>query len=224
MAFYEHRLPVEMSKMVSGGLGFRTLVNESDSGVETRIIKFSRARGQWDLASRLMRIREDNPTLRTDIETIQNLHAVQEGRAHGFRFRHEGDFEIGDPASPTTDNQQIGVGDGVKTQFQVIKSYSFGAVTYDRPIVKLVASTYTVLIDNVPQTEGGGADYTININTGIVTFNTAPIAAELVQIATEYDVPVRFDVDMLDIDYELARLGEVPGIPIVELKIPLVVI
>lgn len=221
MAFYEHRLPVEMSRMVSGGLGFRTLVNESDSGVETRIIKFTRVRGRWDLASRLMRIRENNPVLRTDIETIQSLHAAQEGRAHGFRFRHEGDFEIGDPSSPTTDNQSIGTGDGVETQFQTIKSYTFGSVTYNRTIFKLVSGTYTVLIDNVPQTEGGGSDYTIDINTGVVTFNVAPAAAEDVQIATEYDVPVRFDIDLLDIDYELARLGEIPAIPIVELKLPL---
>ena len=219
MAFYEHRLPVEMSRMIAGGLGFRTLVNESDSGKESRIIKFSRIRGRWDIASRLMRVREDNPTLRTDIELVQQLHAVQEGKAHGFRFRHEGDFEIGDTANPTTDNQFLANGDDVLTQVQVFKRYTFGAVNYDRLIFKLVAGTYDVLIDNVELTEAGGAgNYTMDANTGVITLGTALATGEILQIATEFDVPVRFDIDLLDIDYDLAVLGEVPSIPIVELK------
>lgn len=219
MAFYEHRLPIEMSKMISGGLGFRTLVNESDSGAEVRTQKFERVRGRWDVASRLMRIREDNPALRTDIELLQQLHAVQEGRTHGFRFRHEGDFEIGDTANPTTDNQFLANGDDSTTIFQVFKRYTFGAVNYDRLIFKLAAGTYDVLIDNVELTEAGGAgNYTMNANTGVITLGTALAAGTVLQIATEFDVPVRFDVDILDIDYELAVLGEIPSIPIVELK------
>ena len=74
------------------------------------------------------------------------------------------------------------------------------------------------------QTEGGGNDYTVDINTGVVTFNVAPAGAVDVQVATSYDNPVRFDIDLLDIDYELAVLGEIPSIPIVELKLTLVVI
>lgn len=224
MAFYEHRLPLEMSRQVSGGLGLRTLVNESVSGVESRIQRFSRIRGRWDLASRLMRQVESNPSLRTDIALLRQLHVVQEGKTHGFRFQHFGDHKIGDPDNPTTDNQSIGTGNGSTTQFQVYKRYTFGSVNYDRSIVKLESGSYTVLIDNVAQTEGGGNDYTIDINTGVVTFNSAPLGGEDVQIATKYDVPVRFDIDLLDIDEELASLGQIPSIPIVELKIPLVAI
>lgn len=224
MAFYEHRLPLDLSRGVSGGLGLRTLVNEADSGEESRIIKFSRLRGRWDLASRLMRDFESNPTLRVDCDTIQQLHVVQEGRAHGFRFRHDGDHKIGDPDDPTTTNQSIGTGDGAETQFQAIRQYAFGAVTFNRPIVKLEASSYTVLIDDVAQTEGGGNDYTIDVDTGVVTFNAAPLGGEDVGLASKFDVPVRFDIDLLDLDYELASLGQVPSIPIVELKIVLVVI
>lgn len=224
MAFYEHRLPLDISRMVSGGLGFRTLVNESDSGIESRIIKFSRIRGRWDLASRLARQVEANASIRTDIETIRNLHAVQEGRAHGFRFQHFGDHTIGDPDDPTNDNQFLANGDDATTQFQVFKRYTFGSVNYDRSIVKLESGTYHVLIDSVEQTEGGGNDYTIDINTGVITLTSVLASGTVLQIATDYDVPVRFDVDLLDIDEELASLGEIPSIPIVELKIPLVVI
>jgi uncharacterized protein (TIGR02217 family) len=173
-----------------------------------------------------MRDFETNPSLRTDIDTILQLHAVQEGKTHGFRFQLDGDHLIGDPDNPTTDNTSIGTGDGAETQFQALRRYTFGAQSYTRPIVKIEASSYTVLIDNVAQTEGGGSDYTIDINTGVITFNVAPAMSEDVQLqlAAKFDVPVRFDVDILDIDYELASLGEIPSIPIVELKIPLVVI
>ena len=222
MAFYEHRLPLEMSRQVAGGLGFRTLVNESDSGVENRIRKFSRIRGRWDLASRLMRQVENNPSLRTDIALIRQLHVVQEGKTHGFRFQHFGDHKIGDPDNPTTDNQFLANGDDSTTQFQVFKRYTYSSTNYDRSIVKLESGTYTVLIDNVAQTEGGGNDYTIDINTGVITLNSALASGTVLQIATKYDVPVRFDVDLLDIDEELASLGQIPSIPIVELKIPLV--
>ena len=194
-------------------------MNESDSGQESRVIKFSRIRGRWDVASRLMRIREDNPSLRTDIELLQQLHAVQQGKAHGFRFRHEGDFQIGDTDNPTTDNQFLADGDDATTVFQVFKRYTFGVVNYDRLIFKLVAGTYDVLIDDVELTEAGGAgNYTMDADTGVITLGTALAIGEELQIATEFDVPVRFDVDILDIDYELAVLGEIPSIPIVELK------
>lgn len=221
MAFYEHQLPTDTSRMVSGGLGFRTLVNESDSGFESRIIKFSRVRGRWDLASRLMRIREDSPLLRSDVQIIQQLHAVQEGKAHGFRFKHWGDYLIGDPDNPTTDNQFLADGDDATTQFQIFKRYTFGAVNYDRPIFKIVDTTYHVLIDDSELTEGGGNDYTIDITTGVITLTSALASGTELEIATEFDVPVRFDIDVLDIDYELAQLGEIPSIPIVELKLDL---
>lgn len=224
MAFYEHRLPLEMSRMISGGLGRRTLVNESDSGVEVRIQKFSRIRGRWDLSSRLMRIK-DPSVLRTDLDLIQNIHVVQEGREHGLRFQHHGDHLIGDPDNPTTDNQFLANGDDATTQFQVFRRYTYEAVSLDRPIVKLEDTTYHVLIDSSELTEGGGAgEYAIDINTGIITLGTALAGGTVLQIATKFDNPVRFDIDLADIDYELASLGEIPSIPIIELKIPLVAI
>lgn len=222
MAFYEHRLPLEMTRQLSGGKGFRTLVNESDSGLEVRIRKFSRIRAQFNLRSRLMRVRENNPVLRTDIETIEALHVVQEGKTHGFRWQHNNDHLIGDPDDPTNDNQFLADGDDALTQIQVFRRYTYGVINYDRPIHKLEDMEYHVLIDNVELTEGGGAgEYAIDIDTGVITLVTALAMGEELQFAGKFDLPVRFNVDLLDIDHELAALGEVPDIPIIELKLPL---
>jgi len=59
----------------------------------------------------------------------------------------------------------------------------------------------------------------VDTTTGIATPTTVPLAAELVQVACEFDVPVRFDTDQLNIAMQLFNVGSIPSIEIVELRI-----
>ena len=51
-----------------------------------------------------------------------------------------------------------------------------------------------------------------------VTFTTAPGAGVAITAGFEFDVPVRFDTDMLDVTLDLERLGSIISIPLLEIR------
>lgn len=223
MAFHDTRLPADIERGAVGGPSFKTTVLQLESGFEQRNIDWVNTRAEYDISYGLMSM-EDNQ-LETYIHAIRDFFYARQGRAHGFRFKDWADYQIGDPDDPSSNNQLIGLGDDSTVDFQVFKRYTSGGITYDRTIKKLVAGTYTVYLDGVEQTEG--VDYTIDIDTGIITFNSAPASTggtgpsgeQVVSIATEFDVPVRFDTDHLGINIQVHSAGSIPAIPVVELRL-----
>lgn len=218
MAVHEVRLPDDIERGAVGGPQFKTLVHESDTGFEQRDIKWSQARGSWDISYGIMAI-DDPDSLKTVVSDINAFFRAREGRAHSFRFKDWSDFEIGDPSDPSNDNQPIGVGDDSTVNFQIFKRYTSGGINYDRTLYKIVQGTLSVFIDAVLQVEGGGNDYTVDYDTGIITFNLAPTAGQTISIACEFDVLVRFNTDKLNISVETFNAGSIPGIEIIELRL-----
>lgn len=210
--FLELRLPEEIERGAKGGPGFRTRIFEAASGEEQRNIEWSRVRGEWSIGSGFRHL--------DVLNTFRDHFYVVQGRAIGWRFKDWGDFRIV--------NQNIGTGNGATTAFQVYKRYSYGGYHYDRPIKKIVASSYVVKDNGVTVVEGAGAGkFQISTSTGIVTFGTAPVNGHALTITTDFDVPVRFDVDKLDWSIEWINaialqdptgVGEWAGVPVVELR------
>ena len=83
-----------------------------------------------------------------------------------------------------------------------------------RPIVKPVAGTVRVARGGVEAVSG----WSVNATTGVITFAAAPGAGVLVTAGFEFDVPVRFDTDRLDVTWDLDRLGSIASIPLVEVR------
>lgn len=222
MTTHEVRLPESIERGARGGPGFKTIVFPADSGFEQRDIKWAVAKGRWDISYGLLRF--DPNTFDQSISELLAFFYARNGRGFAFRFKDWVDHRIGDPANPTTSNQTIGLGDDTTTVFQVFKRYSSGGFNYDRTIVKLVSMTVHVLLDGVEKTEG--VDWTADYNTGLITMAVAPASTggtgpggeQVVAVALEFDVRVRFDVDQLDITAETAEAGSIPAIPLVELK------
>ncbi|MEE8608993.1 MAG: DUF2460 domain-containing protein [Nitrospiraceae bacterium] len=221
MAFHDVRLSDDIERGAVGGPRFKTRVLQLESGFEQRNIDWENTRGEWDISYGLMSM--EDIALETNVHDIRDFFYAREGRAHGFRFKDWSDFEIGDFTSPTTDNQQIALGDDATTVFTVFKRYSSGGIDYDRTIKKLVDTTVVVLLDNVVQVSG----VTVDVNLATITFDVAPASTggtgpggeEIVGIATEFDVPVRFDDDQLNINVALFNVGSIPAIPLKELRI-----
>jgi uncharacterized protein (TIGR02217 family) len=113
----------------------------------------------------------------------------------------------------------IGTGDGETPAFQLVKRYGAGDSAYARPITKPVAGTVLVAVDGVPQV--AGTDFTLDTATGMVTFLAGHIPVEDAEVTAgfEFDVPVRFDTDRLAIDLAAFAAGEIPDIPIVEVRL-----
>lgn len=215
MAFHDTRLPVDIERGALGGPGFKTEITPLGSGKEQRNIDWARTRGEWDIGYGLMA--QDSELLEATIDALQAFFYTREGRAHTFRFKDWSDFRVGDYLNPTTSNQSIGTGDGDETVFQPFKRYSDGGIDYDRPLTHLVSGRVVVLLDDVVQTEG--VDYTVSLTTGIITFiSDAPGGGVDVQIALEFDVPVRFDTDRLQLNLTMFERGSWENIPIVEVK------
>ncbi|MDA3888230.1 MAG: DUF2460 domain-containing protein, partial [Allgaiera sp.] len=74
--------------------------------------------------------------------------------------------------------------------------------------------TVRIALDAVEQMSGWSVDTTI----GLVTFDAAPGAAVAVTAGFEFDVPVRFDSDTLDVTLDIERLGSITSIPLLEIR------
>lgn len=199
MAFHEIRFPEHISYGSSGGPKFKTTVFTSDSGYEQRNIDWIRARCEYDVSHGVK--------TRSEMDELLAFFYARNGRAHGFRYKDWGDF--------TAANQVIGIGNGVQTQFQMIKTYVSGSQSYGRPLNKLVSGTLTaVTVNNVPVTP------TVNYDTGVLTFSPAPPNTHVVAVGlVEFDVPVRFDTDHLDAEQDFWETQSWPSISLVELRL-----
>jgi uncharacterized protein (TIGR02217 family) len=119
------------------------------------------------------------------------------------------------PTAPT--DQRLGFGDGVATSFQLRKRYLSGGAEYYRPILKPVQGTVTVAIAEDQKVEG--TEFTVNTETGVVTFMVPPDIGALVTAGFEFDVPVRFDTDRIAVSMASYQAGEVPDIPVIEVRL-----
>ena len=96
-----------------------------------------------------------------------------------------------------------------------MKRYVSGNQTWTRAITKPVAGSVRIALEGVEQPSGWSVDTT----RGVVTFTTAPAAGAAVTAGFEFDVPVRFDTDALDVTLDLERLGSITSIPLIELRL-----
>jgi uncharacterized protein (TIGR02217 family) len=65
----------------------------------------------------------------------------------------------------------------------------------------------------------GAGKYQVDRATGILTFGTGLTNGDTVEIVyMEFDIPVRFDIDKLDMNMAAYEVGEWLNIPILELK------
>ena len=82
-------------------------------------------------------------------------------------------------------------------------------------IRKPVAGSVLVAVGGAPE-----ANVSVDTTTGRVTFAAGhvPAAGAVVTAGFEFDVPVRFDTDYLEIDLSHFEAGQIPNIPIVEIR------
>jgi uncharacterized protein (TIGR02217 family) len=207
MAFHEVRFPDDISRGARGGPERRTQIVELASGDEERNASWADSRRRYDAAYGIRRA--------DDLAAVIAFFEARNGRLHGFRWKDWGDYRSGLPSAPVTPiDQVLGTSDGTTTAFQLVKRYESGAQAWVRRIGKPVADTVRVARAGVEATSGWSVDAT----TGVVTFAAAPAAGVLVTAGFEFDVPVRFDTDRLDVTWDLDRLGSIASIPLVEVR------
>lgn len=198
MAFAETRFPTDISFGSSGGPEYSTAVVELASGYEQRNVNWAEARARYNVAHGVK--------TQAQLDALIAFFLARKGRAHGFRFKDWTDFAV--------QGQLIGTGDGVTTEFQLLKSY-VNSVVESRTITKVVAGTAKIYVNGTLQMSG----VTVDNTTGIVTFAAAPVSGTSITADFEFDVPVRFDTDRLSASIEEYGITSWLDIPLVEVRI-----
>jgi uncharacterized protein (TIGR02217 family) len=207
MAFHEVRFPDNISRGARGGPERRTQIVELASGDEERNASWANSRRRYDVAYGIRRA--------DDLAAAVAFFEARNGRLHGFRYKDWADYKSALPSQAiTATDQQIGTGTGSLQTFQLAKRYTSGAQTWVRTIAKPVAGTVRVALGMIEQMSG----WTVDTTTGVLTFTTAPANGVIVRAGFEFDVPVRFDSDTLDVTLDFERLGSITAIPLLEIR------
>jgi uncharacterized protein (TIGR02217 family) len=188
------RLPVDVERGAEGGPGFKTTVTTLANGAEQRNQEWSAMRGQWNVGYGLQSL--------TSLQAVYEFFIGRRGRARGFRFKDWADY--------TATEQPVGTVTGNDLRRQLQKVYGDAENPYNRVIILPVAGTLTVYVDTLA-TEA----YTL-LDNGVLEFPSDP--GPNVLATFEFDVPVRFDIDDLKVQLANYNAGQIPNIPVVELK------
>jgi len=210
--FHDIRFPTGISRAAQGGPERRTDVVVLGSGAEERNARWANSRRSYNAGYGVKSL--------NDLNAVIAFFEERRGRLHGFRWRDPADWKSCPPEDqPTALDQLIGEGDGTTAVFQLIKTYGSAFNPWVREIRKPVAGTVLIAVSGTLQ--AAGTAYTVDNDTGLVTFLAGhiPAASAPVTAGFEFDVPVRFDTDKLEINIQGFRHGAIPSIPIVEIRL-----
>ncbi|TWD46994.1 uncharacterized protein (TIGR02217 family) [Agrobacterium vitis] len=208
-AFHEVRFPLRVSLSTSGGPVRRTDIVNLSNGREARNQRWANSRRSYDAGSGIKSL--------SDLYTVLEFFEARSGQLKGFRFRDPLDFTSSRPSRAITAvDQALGIGNGVNAQFQLCKTYGDEAAGWSRTITKPVAGTVKLSVNGVAVPS---AAFACDVTTGVVTFNqeNIPVPGAAIRAGFEFDVPVRFDTDRIEINLEAFNAGRIPSIPLLEI-------
>ncbi len=203
MSFHEVRLPARLAFGSTGGVERRTEVVTLASGFERRSTPWAHGRRRYLIGAGVRSL--------DDAAALTAFFEARRGRLHGFRFRDFTDFRSVVPSGvvgPT--DQPLGVGDGETAVFALTKAYGDLA----RPIAKPIDGTVRVAADGEETSA-----FAVDTTTGLITFDDPPEVGAVLTAGFEFDVPVRFDTDRIDVTLESFEAGRIVAVPLIELRI-----
>jgi uncharacterized protein (TIGR02217 family) len=207
--FHEVRFPLRLALGASGGPMRRTDIVNLSNGREQRNQRWRDSRRRYDAG--------------TGVKSSSDLYAVLEffearsGQLHGFRFRDPLDWKSCPPYRAVSSvDQLLGTGDGTTASFPLVKTYGDSGGSWVRGITKPVAGSVVVSIDGESVEPSG---YGVDPTSGVVTFASShiPAVGASIRAGFEFDVPVRFDTDRIEVDLAHFEAGRIPSIPLTEI-------
>jgi len=199
--FHDIRFPLHLAFGASGGPVRTTEISQLVGGIEVRNARGKHSKRRYNAVAGLKSRQEA-------IELIQ-FYESRLGPLFGFRFRDP--LDNASAETPSAIDQFLGVGDGVKRIFHLRKAYGEAPYIYFRPISKPVQGTVLVAVD--------GADVSVSVNhqAGQISFAQAPAEGAIITAGFEFDVPVRFAAEALDIVLDDFGAAQIQDIPLVEI-------
>jgi uncharacterized protein (TIGR02217 family) len=136
-----------------------------------------------------------------ELKLLLDFFRARRGAAVGFRFE--------DPFDNAAEEELLGTGDGLRTEFALVKKYG----EQERRITRPQAGSVRVFVGGVERVSG----WTLE-DKGLVRFEAAPSARTEVRASFRFDVPVRFEGDRLSLSRATFAAGEAASVPLVEVR------
>ncbi|MFG1432861.1 DUF2460 domain-containing protein [Xanthobacter sp. V2C-8] len=211
-AFHDILFPIDVALGASGGPERVTEVVTTATGREERNTRLADSRRRWDAGYGVKTL--------AALSEVVAFFEERRGRLYGFRWRDRLDHSSAPPGhAPGPLDQLLAIADGATAAFGLAKTYGAFHAPYARPIAKPVAGTVRVAVDGVEQVEGTA--FSADAAGGRVLFlpGHAPPAGAAVTAGFLFDVPVRFDTDFLEVNLSAFAAGEIPRIPVIEIRL-----
>ena len=206
-AFDAVDFPLAIGREAVVATEFSTQIVSSPSGHEQRASEWAEARMRYDAG----------PGIRSeaDVRVLTDFFRARRGAARAFRFRDPFDgSSAADGGLPTANDQLLGLGDGVRRQFALLKRYGAGDAEQVRAIGLPVEGSVRVSVDGIET-----AAFLIT-DDGAVLLDVAPGAGIAVRAGFLFDVPVRFAEDRLEASRATFLAGELASVPLIEVRAP----
>ncbi|MBN8501964.1 MAG: DUF2460 domain-containing protein [Sphingomonadales bacterium] len=189
-----------------------TVMPEFSTSVATMASGFERRNSLWSDA----RLRFDvGPGIRSEEElgVLLAFFRARRGAARGFRLGDPTDFSsCAMTGIPTPTDQLLGIADGQRSTFALIKRYGESGAEQIRRITRPRAGSVQISVNGVTTT-----NFVLEPG-GIVRFPIPPSAGHEVRAGYLFDVPVRFADDRLEVAGAVFAAGEVPSVPVIEIR------
>ena len=195
-SFHDVSFPLPLAFGASGGPVRQTEIITLANGHEQRNTAQANSRRRYDAGVGVKSLE--------DLLTLIAFFEARRGQLYGFRFRDPMDHQA---------NGEIGIGDGQRTGFLLIKTYQDTAGSWQRIITKPVPNSVIIKINGVTTNA-----FQINNTTGQVVFDTPPVNAAIVSAQFTFDVPVRFDTEHLTTSLEAFGAGGAVHVPLIEVR------
>ena len=210
MNFHEIRFPSSLSFGSVGWPERKTDIVTLSNGFEERNTPWAHSRRRYDAGVAVRSL--------DDIEALISFFEARRGQLFGFRWKDWSDFKSSIASQePGFEDQVIATGDGARVSFQLSKTYRSGETSYVRPVSKPVQGTVRIGVEQDELKEG--IDFEVDTTSGIVTLAQPPVENLVVTAGFEFDVPVRFDTDHIQTSVASFQAGDVPNVPVVEVRV-----
>lgn len=206
MTFHQIRFPLDVALGARGGPERATEIVTLSSGHEERNSRWAHSRRRYNAGYGVKS--------QADMRAVLAFFEERRGRFHSFLWHDALDHSSNGTETPMPGDQELGTGDGTMTAFQLRKTYGAGFDPYRRVITKPVAGSVRVALDGVEAMSG----FTVDALRGVVIFAAAPALGVVITAGFLFDVPVRFDIDRLDIELTSFDAADAPAIPLIEVR------
>lgn len=200
--FHDVTFPLRLGLHAAVEPCFSTTIAVSPAGYEYRNVDWQQARLRFDVGPGLRSIE--------DVQELLVFFRSMRGNAIAFRFKDETDHSsFGMTGTPTDADVLLGVGDGARLRFPLIKPYGAGEV---RRITRPIEGSVAVSLDGV------AADGWELAEAGVIEFADPPAVGVGVRAGFLFDVPVRFEEPTLRVSRSTYLAGELVSVPLIEVR------